>query len=408
MKALATLCSLSLIPLSEAVADSEWLNQIQIHGFASQALIFTTDNNFYGDSDHGSANFTEVGLNSSVQLTPKVRAAGQLLSRTAGNMDNGSPSVDYALFDFTLLNRQEGNLGLYLGRIKNPVGLYNESRDVAHTRQGVFSAQSIYFDTVRELAISSDGVQLHGEYFLPTGSLLVQFGIGYPIPDKNVEHSYMERDWAGKLDGDDLSWVGRVMYEHDGGRWIFSLSTASLELDFDSKPSDNNVPFIGINSGEINIDYTVISGQFNAENWQFTSEVAIQNVNYDNIGGLFSDAGTDPLAYTLELNYRLTSQWQTFIRYEVFYLNRHDRNGKKTYNQQMEILAPLSLPVKPSYAYFSKSWVVGGRWDISPNLMARAEYHWFNGAAILSSRDNNLANVKQNWDMFAASLSYRF
>jgi hypothetical protein len=308
------------------------------------------------------------------------------------------------------MSNQQGNLGLYVGRVKNPVGLYNETRDVAHTRQGVFSAQSIYFDTVRELSISSDGVHIHGEYFLPTGSLLVQFGLGYPTPDKNVEFTYMNQDWGGKIKADDVSWAGRVMYEHDGGRWVISLSSAALKLDFDSTPSDNNIPFIGINSGQINIDYTVISGQFNAENWQLTSEVAIQNVEYQGIGGLFENNSPDPLAYTLEFNYRFTPKWQSFVRYEVFYLDRHDRNGQKAYNQQLSAnnTFGLGLPVKPAHAYFSKSWVVGGRWDITQNVMARAEYHWFDGAAILSARDNDLATVKRNWDMFAASLSYRF
>ncbi|MFT7414079.1 MAG: hypothetical protein ACI9FO_000735, partial [Methylophagaceae bacterium] len=183
-----------------AVQSNDWLKQIQIHGFATQGLTFTTDNNFYGDSDHGSADFTELGINANAQLSPKIRLAGQLLSRHAGNMDNGSLRVDYALLDINLIASSRGNFGLYLGRLKNPLGLYNETRDIGHTRASVFTQQAIYFDKVRDLTMSADGIHFYGEYFLSNGTLILQAGVGYPIPDDNVEITYLGQDWAGDLE----------------------------------------------------------------------------------------------------------------------------------------------------------------------------------------------------------------
>lgn len=415
MKHLLTLVLFSLITTT-SLADNDWLENLQVHGFASQAFVYTTDNNFYGDSDSGSVAFTELGLNASFKLSPRFRLAGQVLSRHAGEFDHGSPRIDFALIDANLISSTKGRLGVYLGRIKNSVGLYNETRDVAHTRQGIFSSQVVYFDKVRDLLISSDGISLYGDYFLSNGTLLMQAGIGYPIPDKNVEYTYMGQDWAGKLKGENLGFFGKVSYEHDGGRWIFSATGASLKLDFDHRAADAALPFVGISSGKIEIDYTVLSAQYNGEKWQLTTEVALQDVEFEGIGGLFQNEGNEPLAYTFEANYKFTPKWQSFVRYEIFYLDKDDKYGRK-FNQQLTTTSNtisvatrglINVPVSASQARYSRSWVVGGRWDINNNLMARAEYHWFDGTAILSPRENDMTTVKRNWDMFAISLSYRF
>jgi hypothetical protein len=386
-----------------AELNTDWLKQIQIHGFATQGLIFTTDNNFYGDSDHGSADFTELGINANVQLSPKVRLAGQLLSRHAGNMDNGSVNVDYALLDINLLATAKGNVGLYLGRVKSPLGLYNETRDIAHTRASVFTQQAIYFDKIRDLTMSSDAVHFYGQYFLPNGTLLLQAGVGYALPDDNVERTYLGQNWTGKLESNMPALVGRIMYEHDGGRWIFALSGASLELDFNAGAMDS------IDSGKIEIDYSILSAQFNGEKWQLTAEGAVQKSNFIGFGGIYDDV--KPLGFTLEAKYRFTPKWQTFIRSETFYLDKEDKYGRAATTKLQQISDRFyggQLPIQPAYNRYSQAWIVGGRWDINDNLMAAADYHMIKGGAILSAADNDMNNTTKYWDMFAVSLSYRF
>ncbi|MBE0439421.1 MAG: hypothetical protein IBX57_06645 [Gammaproteobacteria bacterium] len=268
MKKLISSYLLTFLSFS-AFADTLLQDKMQIHGFASQGFIQTTDNNFFGDSENGSFDFTELGINASFQLSPKIRLASQLISRRAGEMYNGSLWLDYALADINLVQGDNFQLGAYLGRIKNPLGLYNDTRDVAHTRQGVFTPQTIYFDKVRNISMSSDGIQFYGDYQFENGTLLVQGGIGFPIPDKNIEIVYMGQDWEGSLDNNDLALIGRIMYEYNGGEWIFALSGASLELDFDATLSDSMIPLIGFNDGVLAIDYTIVSLQHNAEKWQF-------------------------------------------------------------------------------------------------------------------------------------------
>ena len=382
---------------SIAIAGEESdINRLQIHGFASQALIFTTDNNFFGNSDHGSADFTELGLNASFQLSPKIRLAGQLLSRHAGEMYNGSPRIDYALMDINFISSMQGRMGMYLGRIKNPIGLYNETRDVAFTRQGIFAAQSIYFDKVRNLLLSSDGAQLYSNYDLPNGTLILRAGVGYSIPDKNVEQVYLGKNYAGKLKSNKLAYIGQMMYEHDGGRWITSLTGVTLDINYNSQPADL---LSGINDGIISVDYTVLSSQFNGEKWQFNGEVSFEKIAYQGISVFHQSLNSNSLGYSLEASYQFTPSLQTFVRSEQFYLDKHDKYGKKFHT---------TYPFLSTNTRYSKSWVIGGRWDINKNWMARAEYHSIEGVATLSPSENNPETAAKNWDLFAMSLSYRF
>lgn len=412
----ASLFSILLFISAVALAeDKAWYDQIELHGFASQGYIYTTENNFYGTSENGSFEFTEVGINGSFRVSPKLRISAQVLSRQAGRFDNGSPRLDYGLVDISLYSDTKYASGLYIGRIKNEIGLYNETRDVAHTRSAIFLPQVIYFDKVRNAIMAADGVHLYNNLNFDSGTLFTEVGAGYTLADKNVEYAYLGNDWAGAVHNDKLGIFGKLLYEHNGGEWIYSITGTRVTIDFDADSSDR-VPFPfgpGMNSGEIEIDYTVLSGQYNGEKWQFTGEVAFENVDYIDIGGPVSQMNINSIGYYLQANYNFTPAWQAFIRYEEFQLNKHDWNGKEAAkqnqitSQQLAALGINQAPI-PAHEYYSKSWVLGGRWHVTHNLMLRAEYHITEGVSTLSPRENAVTDTSKRWDMFAMSLSYRF
>ncbi len=60
---------LGLLPITAQAADPI-RDTLQVHGFLSQALVITDDNDFFGaSSDHaGSLEYTELGLNASFRL----------------------------------------------------------------------------------------------------------------------------------------------------------------------------------------------------------------------------------------------------------------------------------------------------------------------------------------------------
>ena len=88
-----------------AVAEFGLPNGLQLHGFASQGAVQTSSNRFYGNSPETSLDFTEIGLNASWRLSPRLLLAGQVLSRRAGDMSDGLPEIDFALVDINLLTR---------------------------------------------------------------------------------------------------------------------------------------------------------------------------------------------------------------------------------------------------------------------------------------------------------------
>ena len=86
-------------------------SRLQIHGFLTQAYVKTTDNRIFGDSEDGSFEFRELGVNASYRFNPSLMASAQLLSRVAGDMYDGSLAVDYAQLDYLFYMNERERLG---------------------------------------------------------------------------------------------------------------------------------------------------------------------------------------------------------------------------------------------------------------------------------------------------------
>lgn len=118
----------------------------------------------------------------------------------------------------------------------------------------------------------------------------------------------------------------------------------------------------------------------------------------ENFGSGFDRSLTSESWY-IQGQYRVHDQLQAVVRYDVFYLDRSDRNGK---NLGLE-------PIRPRHAAFAKDWMVGIRWDITPYWMISAEYHGINGTAWLPFKDNPNPNKNRaNWDMVLGLIAFRF
>ena len=376
-----------------AAADPD--SELQVHGFATQGYVKTTDNRFFGDSDDGSFDFTELGVNASYKATPSVLLSGQLLSRSAGDMYDGSPTVDYALVDWNISNSEEQAYGIMLGRIKNTLGLYNDTRDVAFTRPSIFLPQQIYFDTVRNLLLSADGAHLYGRFHTDLGSLAVNVGAGSNPVDKNVEISYLGADFPGGMDSDGASFIARAEFETHDGAWRMAFSAAKATLAFDARPVSP------IGSGEIDIVYWIASLQYNAERWSLTAEYMEEPVDYDGFGAPFDDRDSTVQGYYLQGSYLMHDDLEWVLRYAEGFADKDDHSGRE--------MSAGTGGLAPPHSFFQKDWMLGLRWDVTPNFMLRAEYQWSNGTWTLSRRENPLpADTEKNWEMFSLLGSYRF
>ncbi len=369
--------------------------RLQLHGFASQAIVNTSANRYFGDSTETSFDFTELGINASYQIDSRFLLSGQILVRRAGEMYDGTPSLDYALIDSTLVASPQHRFGVRLGRIKNSLGLYNDTRDVPFTRPGIFLPQVVYYDKVRNLLLSSDGIMFFGESFWDAGTLSLVLGAGQMVIDENAEWTYLGDNYAGDFEPNGPTWTASAWFTSPAERLKLGLSMTASSLAFDTAPRSL------LEDGEIDFMYYIGSAQYNAQNWTLSAEYARQPLTWNDFGPFFPfDEGAIE-GYYLQGEYRLGPTLQGMLRYEEGYADRHDRDGTKA--------SALTGGTTPPFDFYSKIWTAGLRWDINTNTMLRLEYQRHQGTFALSIRENQDTSQRiKDWDVFAASISLRF
>jgi hypothetical protein len=382
--------------VSKQVLAVELTEEVQMHGFLTQEYFLTSDNRLFGasDSDGGSLGLTEAGLNISWTLFTDLRLAGQVLFRRAGAGHEHDLELDFGLIDYSILSTADYRLGTRLGRYKNPYGFYNTTRDVLFTRPSILLPQSIYFERVREIALSADGGLLYGEYRGERGDLSLEIGMGIPRGNNlDTEISLLGNDYPGETNPK-LSYIGQLNYELDGGRYRMAISAARVDTQYDPRFSQpNDLPTLR------NIFKPVIfSVQYNKDKWSLTSEYAIRSFRQTAIDDQFSGSVTGE-SYYLQAQYWIDDNWQVVIRYDVLYNNRNDKDGEKY----------QALTGKPSYTQFAKDWTFGARYYLNSSFLIAAEYHYVNGTAWLPLQDNPDPNsMKQRWHTFSLAVGYQF
>jgi len=322
-----------------------------------------------------------------------------MLSRTAGQGSPGNVRLDYGFMDYTYFSGETSQLGIRLGRMKNPLGFYNDTRDVPFTRPSILLPQSIYFDRTRKLAIAADGVHLYGEYRSDLGDISFQAGVVRPlVRGDETEAAVFGGQRPGHL-APEISYVGRVNYELDGGRVRLAISATQLNVDY--APNSDNL----LQAGSLRFTPLVFSAQYNAERWSITSEYALRHLQLNNFGAI-RDMDYYGESYYFQGAYRFTPAWEGFVRYDVLLTDKDDPYGKKWVAENPRARTGLAD------TRFAKDMTVGLRWNVTPEFMLRVEYHHVNGNGWLSTLDNpNLNNhsrdVSQRWDLFSILGSYR-
>ena len=366
--------------------------EIKLHGFLTQGLFHSSDNNFFGKSDDGiSPGLTEIGLNAAYQPFDRLRFSAQGLYRRAGDVDHGSVRLDYGLADLTLLNYESGKIGIRGGRIKIPFGLYNETRDVPFTHPTILLPQGIYFDRSRSLLLSADGGSFYAEQRTRYGDFAFKFNVGMPLGPHNEIQAIVlgTGDAKGNLEGKPAI-ATQLMYELDGGKYVFAVSYMDLELDYH--------PAIGesLKASTAHIQPLLFSAQYNGEKFTLTGEY---NYRWNTFGRFAPEGGkfiTE--SWYVQGSYQVLPKLQATVRYDVIYMDKDDKRGDGA-----------ALLGYQRHTAFGNDWMVGLRWDITTSWMLRADYHLIHGTASLSQADNPDRTVtRQDWDLYGLQLSFRF
>lgn len=368
-------------------------NSVQVHGFLSQGYFLSSDNNVYGNSSssHGTHDLTEMGLNVSARPLKNVRVAMQGIYRHAGKVSDEA-RIDFALIDFTLIEHEDYRFGVRLGRVKNPLGFFNDTRDVAFTRPSVI-LPSIYQERARDLFLSSDGGQLYLDVNSSVGDFSFQFNTG-KLKDnpKELEVGIFNSDLPGSLKSNP-SYMGKLEFENTAGSTRLAFSYANVEMEY--KPG----AIFDLPNGDVSFELLLFSAQQQLGDLTLTAEYLRTHNSFTGFNPYLADFEPTSESYYLQANYQLNQQLQGIIRYDGSYNDIDDRDGD-SYAQ---------LTSNPGYTTYTKGYMIGLRWAPKSNWLLQAEWHKINGVSEISFVDNpSNSAAKQHWNLFALQLSYRF
>jgi hypothetical protein len=139
---------------------------IQIHGYATQGFLYSSANNiFTTNSSNGSPAWTEAVVNVTAQPEPKLRVGVQARYFMLGNLGNAI-TLDWASADYKVNDK----FGVRFGKVKTPIGLFNEIQDIDPGFIWVFLPQSVYPLESRNSLLTHEGGVVYGT--LKLGSTL--------------------------------------------------------------------------------------------------------------------------------------------------------------------------------------------------------------------------------------------
>lgn len=378
-----TVAALLMLLMSGAPAlHAKDLNGINLHGFVSQGYLYSKENNFYGESTDGSWDFYEAGVGGIYRVDPKLSIAGQLYARDAGRGDDGSIRTDYFYADYRFFQSAQSGAGFRAGRVRNPYGFYNSTRDIFFTRPSILLPQ-LYYEGygIRELFFSSDGLQLYNYWDSDQQSthFIATFGRTDDIDSNTFENIFgsqgglfsgqaeLRRPFAAQLSTDLM-----------GGRWRAAMSYYDATLTFDSPQA----------IAELDANIIALSLQHNREKISYTLEYSLLSTNGLFASPAFGAAGNfaskGETAY-LQADYQQTGTltWYTRIDHQLGDRNRPNETD-------------------------STVLTLGGRWAPAPNWLLAAEVHGVRGSAPVPNIDNPNRQISERSELFVMMAGYRF
>lgn len=412
---------IGLIVIGTVPAKAEdILDKVQVHGFVSQGYLLTDHNNFLADTESGSFEFNEIGINFTAQPMEKLRIGVQLFSRDLGDLDNNRVDLDYAYADY----RWRDELGIRIGRHKLPAGLFMDSIDLDMTRTSIFLPFSVYEPRWRAVSFSAEGVNLYGTIKAgPMGSFEYSGSLGTNIfPKESIENQFQELMEA-EIISERLIYSGRLIWNTPlkgllvGGSYLMVedlMAEGKLRTELVSPisqlgglslyPAGTRVKF---NSSQTESWYAFL--QMNIKKFTFTSEyhqmyarATLTTSNpYDPFVAYL--AGFNGLSvfsprsagWYAQADYQFLDWLTAAATYGEYYYDTKDIEGNDS---------------DPNYLGYQKDATVSLRFDINSNWNVKLETHFINGDAltVYATRNTLTETPEENWMLFAAKTSFYF
>jgi hypothetical protein len=357
------------------------LGQLQVHGFISQGFLYTTDNNYLANTSRGSFEFTELGLNFTLQPMDRLTLRLQIFSHDLGPIGDYRATLDWYSVDY----HWQDWLGLRAGRVKLPFGLYNDISDVDSARTAILLPQSIYPAQNRDFLLAQTGFELYGYRGLgPAGGLDYRMYGGTifldirPQPGSPVTAVDLNVPFVA---GGRLMWAAPVEGLRLGGSLQFlRLETHLLVPSSPGQVAVNLPVMLWVASVEYTVRDLLLAAEYSR--WRVRTESSNPSLVPQDL--TFSERG-----YALA-SYRVNSWLQAGAYYSLLFPNVSRRGSLE--GRQND--AALTL-----------------RFDINPFWLVKIEGHYMHGMAGLSSSLNGnqpLSSLHPDWALFAVKTTAFF
>lgn len=143
-------------------------NKVEIHGYVDQGYLYSDANNYLTDTESGSFEVNEFGLNFQYFPDDKLSIGCQLGGTDMGPIGNDEVNLNWAYGDY----RWRDWLGLRAGIMKSTVALHGESRNVDALHTWIVMPQSVYDDWVKDSTQGVKGVSLYGSIDMNSAGFL--------------------------------------------------------------------------------------------------------------------------------------------------------------------------------------------------------------------------------------------
>jgi hypothetical protein len=347
---------------------------IQIHGYATQGFLFTTNNNMLTThSSDGSPAWTEAVLNIGAQPIPKLRVAVQGRYFLLGNFGN-SITLDWAAADY----RADERFGVRFGKVKTPLGLFNDIQDIDPSYIWSLLPQSIYPISSRNSILAHYGGVVYGtlseggklgklEYRCWGGERQIAANDGYTLAQ--TEAGILQPNGIGGAT------YGAAVHWRTPLKGLMIGASDGKEPTWSAKITAGNGALTG----------TQFVGPFNEPNY-----FALYEKNKVMVA---AEYGKIPLSLTVQFTGLPPSyeridfrNWYAMASYKLTAKITAGVYDSQQFNRQAA-LGP---------ARYSKDWTISGRYDFSQYLYTKAEEHIIDGTAIGYDADLNPNGLNPN------------
>lgn len=386
-----------LVFLYASTMFAQELGNIQIHGFAAQGFLYSSNNNYLStNSSSGSFAWTDGAISVSDPVSDNLRVGLQAHIYQLGQFGGPSLTVDWASGDY----RASDQARFSVGKVKTVAGLFNDTQDVDAVYLWALLPQGVYPIENKSFNLAHYGADYYGEISPGrTGTISYRAYAGYRTLD--LDSGYVKSidlllPWiqqsfglpsggliasapGGKVFGGDVRWQTPLK-----GLLIGSSATAE-----DLQGSAAAVSFRAARNLVTQQYAKFERGKFFAAFEIKRMPVAFSLTANTAQGPVTVPDPVDWRSWYVMTSYRLAEKFQV----GTYYSRIVDAGGGQN----------TSLS-----GNYSKDWAITGRYDFNAHFYAKLEDHFERGTDIGFYSDTNPNGLKPRSNILAARVGLTF